>query len=440
MRERTQLQYTPYDDRWLVVPKDGSPSIQMYGAHGTFRSREQTIWDDPTIYPRVDGQPSVMKPTTHVQIWLASAQRSPNTEDATNVYVHNATADAAGEINTQMVRGFFRFPQAEIPFHADVDLPADVANALRPFVDSAHRSWEPISERFSLANDLLEWRETKSLFTDLASKFKTSGEKLFRARNDWKNSSDGTVNAFLAYNFGVAPLVSDIQDLAAAYYRIKTRLRFLKDIKGKLVTLHAANSFTTADTAAPAGWGTIDWQVWEGMQNASYRFVVGARLFSDLKGLDDASAYVRAFGAYAGFDKPLKIAWNAIPYSFLIDWCYNVGNLLESFRIPTFDGTWSIRDPWWSVKYVGSYHYTTQIPIAPGARAAHTYFRYAVKAYARRLGLLETPTPPWSTLQELLFGALAYQSHSRQVGKYIADHDLYVFDQYGNVQLPGLPS
>jgi len=289
---------------------------------------------------------------------------------------------------------------------------------LQGFANSAHASWEPVAEEFSLANDILEWRDVQKLISGLRNKALRAAGKLEAEKKRWRYNSDGTVNAFLAYNFGVAPLIADIQDLAAAYYRIKTRLRFLLKTKGKKVTLHASNTFATADDAFPFGWPSLSGfsQCVVGRQR-TYHFVIGARLYQDLQGLEDASAYVKALTAYTGFNKPLKIAWNAIPYSFLIDWSFNIGHHFDGFAIPVFAGAYDVVDPWWSCRSKGTVQKWILWPTGFTTSTPKIRASWNVDRYIRVLGPFVPPSPPWTLLQKLLFGALVDQRTRPSIGK-----------------------
>jgi len=299
------------------------------------------------------------------------------------------------------------------------DFGVEVTGPLASFVTAATKSWEPVAESFSLVNDLLEWREVKELFSSWSSRLKRARQLLTDHATHVKFSSDGTVNLFLEYNFGIAPLVSDIQAIAASFYKIKTRLRFLKETKGKVTTLHSKILLSFPDTSRPLGFEDSPWNACFTRSGLKYRFIVGAHLYQDLEGLDGVEGFLRAYAGYLGFNKPLRIAWNAVPYSFLVDWCYDTSRILDSFTVPVFQGPWSITQPWWSCKASMSLSRWVSIPngLAGTPCPAALLEQYDIQKYIRVGGLPAFPAAPLSYLQQLLFGALLYQ-RSPLKGKY----------------------
>jgi hypothetical protein len=82
------------------------------------------------------------------------------------------------------------------------------------------------------------------------------------------------------------------------------------------------------------------------------------RFHYDLSGLSDLELASRAWAQALGLDKPLRIAWNAIPLSFIVDWFVDVGRWLGSLT----DGS--------------------VIPIVVEDFCASTKFRYITSAIA----------------------------------------------------------
>lgn len=73
-------------------------------------------------------------------------------------------------------------------------------------------------------------------------------------------------------------------------------------------------------------------------------------LFANLSGLDSLGGMLRAFAAALGLNNPLKVFWEAIPYSFVVDWLTRISTRLDAFSANPFQGAWEISDMTLSIK------------------------------------------------------------------------------------------
>jgi hypothetical protein len=90
-------------------------------------------------------------------------------------------------------------------------------------------------------------------------------------------------------------------------------------------------------------------------KNYSGSITFTADLFQNLEGLNDSLASYKAFAAAAGFNNPAKIVWNAIPYSFVLDWFFQFGKSLDFLSIQPFGGEYSLSNVGWSLKEAWQY-------------------------------------------------------------------------------------
>lgn len=279
-------------------------------------------------------------------------------------------------------------------------------------VAAAANEFQPIAEEFSLLNSLLELGDVSRL----AQQMRDLRGALLSTERIFRRSSDGTVNAFLAYNFGILPMMSDLESIAKAFYKIIDRLRFLKKTWGKTVTLAHRQSYAIADDPQPS-WPANTF-IYDALQRVGCRYdlTLSMHLTHRLRGLDAMDAWLRLAGLYAGTNKPLKIAWNAIPFSFVVDWLYDVSSYLDGFRIPVFDGQYTLSDPCWSLKATCTARRWIQFYGAYRTNPGNTYNNYTrlfsevqVKRFQRRPGfppINYASIPSW--FQALLGAALVW--------------------------------
>ncbi|DAD50423.1 TPA_asm: maturation protein [ssRNA phage Zoerhiza.2_30] len=120
---------------------------------------------------------------------------------------------------------------------------------------------------------------------------------------------------FLEYHFGWEPLVKDIYDALETYRDpIKTLDReSVKDVYSDV--FHVVNNYT-GDTVNPG---------WLQLIKVSRRIVV--RQGCVFEGIADPLSFnLERWGVAS----PLSLAWEEVPFSFVVDWFANVGQVLQS--------------------------------------------------------------------------------------------------------------
>lgn len=209
----------------------------------------------------------------------------------------------------------------------------------------------------------------------------------------------GWANAtFLDVSFNLLPMVSDLLKMTQLFSIISARLDFLRKNRGKPTRQTFINSdlwsenpyvgtVLRTDYYTPpfggilspivlpyAGWYMgKDWNgsTLHGGEYGNTQIVVDAyaatyagvwTLVQELDGLDDAWAMLRALIAGTGFNNPTKIIWNAIPFSFIVDWMFPFGDVLDRLAVQPFSGRWDVYDVTnsvhekWILKQVRNYN------------------------------------------------------------------------------------
>lgn len=230
----------------------------------------------------------------------------------------------------------------------------------------------------SLPNFLYELKDMKSMIPSI----------------DRLSLSKTAANNFLGFEFGIQPFISDIKGIIAlsdsVQKRIKhlisvnnqsTRLSFNKelDLSSEPVTHYLSLISNSTD------WSTrTDWDLQFKRLSAHVSFHCGAKLFQDLRDLSSSLSTLKALTASSGFSSPLRAVWNAIPYSFVVDWFFHVGKILDSLTIQPFGGEYRVTDISYSVKSECFYEVNQVSEQSPS-------FTYKVggvrcKSYIRRSG------------------------------------------------------
>jgi hypothetical protein len=163
-------------------------------------------------------------------------------------------------------------------------------------------------------------------------------------------SSKSVAGSYLAWEFGGAPLIGDLENLANLYSTVASRIQHLKDTWGKetnlvhvkrgLNKLPVLRDWIELPISSIGPVGRFD--AWPIDHVESVRFF--GKLTQRLEGLDTWAGWLRAFAAATGFNNPLGIVWETVPFSFVVDWVSNVSSLFDRFKAQPFQGQWDVYD------------------------------------------------------------------------------------------------
>lgn len=212
---------------------------------------------------------------------------------------------------------------------------------------------EQVPTSVSLANFLYELKDMKGMIPSI--------DRLHLAKS--------ASNNFLAFEFGVLPFVSDIKAILNLTSDVNKRIQHLLLTQGKSTNLSFNRSLSLKDETYIFSKSLFDGTtVTDGARiqfrraSGEYYVHIGAKLYQDLKDLHDANTQLKALAAAGGFNHPARVVWNAIPYSFIVDWFFHVGKLLDTLTIQPFGGTYEVSRPWYSVKTQSTFYASQIIP------------------------------------------------------------------------------
>lgn len=145
-------------------------------------------------------------------------------------------------------------------------------------------------------------------------------------------------NAYLAYTFGVKPAINDIKDAIDAHQKVSSRLNYLRRNAGLFVPIRAKKEIPSVLGSEPPEItpGLSDDLKWFTAKHSSTAVISAlGRVRSDLSHGSDWAAYLQYFGV----NKVIGLAWELIPFSFVVDWFTNAQERLNSLtRLHIGDG------------------------------------------------------------------------------------------------------
>jgi len=231
---------------------------------------------------------------------------------------------------------------------------------------------QQIPQKLLLANFLFELKDIKGLLPKIE-----------------KSISRTASSNFLAFEFGILPTISDLKALFAMTEMVTKRLKHLRDSYGKQVDLVFQRTIpplaSNPDISVPF-LGSFEGPSYV-VRRLSYqgKFRIFGKLVQKLDIPDTSFATAKAFAAAAGFNNPAAIVWEAIPYSFVIDWFFHVSSLIDTLNIQPFGGEWDVSRVGYSIK--DEFLYAVYLDLGSNAGHQQVYCgTIFVKRFVRKQG------------------------------------------------------
>jgi hypothetical protein len=165
-------------------------------------------------------------------------------------------------------------------------------------------------------------------------------------------------DAYLAWKFGLAPMLSDVLQLQVAIYSIRRELNNLRQNANKKLISHyrAAIGSPYGDSDVTSPW-SASYQNWfvggtQGRRRVTYpvrQFNASMEYSYSLdSSIGDAEMEIRALADAFGVNFNPRILWAAIPWSFVVDWFVGVGRWLDQFKQRNIEPVTIITNYCWS--------------------------------------------------------------------------------------------
>lgn len=336
--------YYGYINGLLVDQKIFNKWKRYYWMRDTIRSRDQSSKKHRSVgycqhlkIDKIYEKPSLT--------WIAPDGNSVTEFNIADYYSLGMTGDFTGQSPTGSLRvnddGY-----GEI-FGDFLDTPRFKELCIRAF----NKSITQIPAATSIINFGIEALEFKEIFKGLSripNRLKAKPTSRVRprvSRNAPKKVVDAASSTLLAWNFQWAPFISDIVKFMTSIERTTKRLEYLRVNRGK----DTIQKYYSPDCYSHPSLNQVvrhldkgDWHIEFVLSSYRCDFAATWNLFEDLQGLDDTWALLRGVMADLGINNPAKIIWNAIPFSFLLDWVAPWSSFLDRTAVQPFGGVWDV--------------------------------------------------------------------------------------------------
>jgi len=216
-------------------------------------------------------------------------------------------------------------------------------------IDAVKAMTPSFNERNSLVNFVLELKDLKRI-PDLW-KAKSGGKPLAYS---WSAIGRRLAEAHLNYEFGIAPLISDITSMVSGMRGFQKKLRDLQAGIGKTQTRHYScrvpfQSLRPELTIYQEGGGVykvISRSSW----NQIPQYHASMRFKYSLPDMSLIGNQIKALLDTLGVRLDGTIIWNAISYSFIVDWFVKVGKFLGALSVDNLQVPIVIEDFCHSIK------------------------------------------------------------------------------------------
>lgn len=177
-----------------------------------------------------------------------------------------------------------------------------------------------------------------------------------------------SAGAYLQYKFNISPLLSDISDIYRAVSRVEKRLNALITRAGAVRTTHWCCSLKEyenppAEESSVSGLGlgnhgnwSSDFNVTGSQSSRRQVFYAPSEFHATLQYNFSYADYQAKHASllatldYLGVNLNPAIIWNAIPWSFVVDWVFGISRMLNDFRMGWMDPAVHIYRYCWSIK------------------------------------------------------------------------------------------
>jgi hypothetical protein len=188
-------------------------------------------------------------------------------------------------------------------------------------MDNAYINLKPDLTALSLPNFLLELDDVGKLFQVWKSKVGTV-----------KN----VAGAHLNYNFGWKPFLSDIREMIGVLTGVLDKIEAFKRAANVTSRSHYTMPSTSTYKSGNFTYSSIHTCYWSGTVKRTKK----AELIYRPKPFQVTGQYelmLRAYLDALGFELNPRIIWDALPFTFVLDWFFGIGSWLERHKYDTLE-------------------------------------------------------------------------------------------------------
>lgn len=258
--------------------------------------------------------------------------------------------------------------ESYVPFPEPLPSSLDDIDTEFLLASAFHAIVPKIETQISTLQFIAELRDLKSLVEtplNIFRKLKNLPKGTFTFRDLLKSVSQ----QHLSNSFGFIPTVADLTGLFDVFYATTTRFHDLWHNQGKVLTSHwtpgeeqdssnlsIEDDWVTPGLAAGPWVGSPTWRVsGSHVSSCERKFTVTVKYqytITDAFGnyIEKDLALVGAYFDALGLQLNPAILWDLVPFSFVVDWFVNVGDMLENLGKRNLEPSVTVLDCCYSVK------------------------------------------------------------------------------------------
>jgi hypothetical protein len=163
-------------------------------------------------------------------------------------------------------------------------------------------------------------------------------------------------NQYLFYSFGVAPLINDMKKVNVGINNLKVDLdRLIRDYNKPITVMARSSGAFALNTAfAPEGYSASQttgyWHLKHHALSPATR-IVGVKGRRSVDYQSDAFKKLHYMVARYVATGPASLAWEKIPYSFVLDWFVNLTGIIDAIDGAITGTSAKIEDSWYSERW-----------------------------------------------------------------------------------------
>jgi hypothetical protein len=192
--------------------------------------------------------------------------------------------------------------------------------------------------KLSLINDLIELKDFKSLPKTIKAAQHLLRD-VVRLKSTIRDILRVSSDIYLQKSFNVDPTVSDVFSIVKGLRNVRAQVEHLYAQEKRYLSSHFANpvngTYPDKNEAVTVGVSSTTYGGFTYYRRVTYseaRVIVSADYAYDLQGLPKELALIGGLLDDLGVNINLQILWNAIPWSFVVDWLVNIGSWLSQFQ------------------------------------------------------------------------------------------------------------